>query len=244
MNAENRKAYCIDARWVGYSKCSACKIRSSVLFAELDEGDLDHLLKPIEHYVFKPQAKLYAEGERGNSVFTIRSGVIKLVKLLPNGTQRVVRLMRRGDAAGLELLVDTAYHHTAVAITEVDACRIGTDVIRGIGLRNPKIHDQLMHRWQKNVDEADSFIVELSTGSAAARLARLLIKLTDVGGADGEGCMVPPREDIGEIIGTSTETASRIIAEFKRRGLVAEAHHNQCLHCDREELERIALDDD
>ena len=241
MNAENRKAYCLDARWVGYSKCSACKIRSSVLFAELDEGDLDHLLKPIEHYVFKPQAKLYAEGERGNSVLTIRGGVIKLVKLLPNGTQRVVRLLRRGDAAGLELLVNGHYHHTAVAITEVDVCRIGTDVIRDIGLRNPKIHGQLLSRWQKNLDEADSFITELSTGSAAARLARLLVKLAAVGNANGEGCMVPPREDIGEIIGTSTETASRIIAEFKRRGLVSETH-NECLHCDNAGLEKVALD--
>jgi CRP-like cAMP-binding protein len=197
MNAENRKAYCIDARWLGYSKCSACKIRSSVLFADLDESDLDHLLRPIEQYIYKPQASLYCEGENGNSVFTIRSG-----------TQRVVRLLRRGDAAGLELLVDQQYHHTGVALTEVDVCRIGTDVIREIGLLNPRIHGQLIKRWQKNLDEADAFIVELSTGSASARLARLLIKLADTGEVDGEGCMVPPREDIGEIIGSSTETAS------------------------------------
>ena len=243
MNVENRKAYCIDARWLGYSKCSACKIRSSVLFADLDESDLDHLLRPIEHYIYKSHASVYSEGENGNSVFTIRSGVVKLVKLLPNGTQRVVRLLRRGDAAGLELLIDKNYHHTAVALTELDVCRIRTDVIREIGLLNPKIHGQLIKRWQKNLDEADAFIVELSTGSAAARLARLLIKLADTGDIDGEGCMVPPREDIGEIIGSSTETASRIIAEFKRRGLVEETH-NQCLHCDSTALQKIALDDD
>ncbi len=243
MNVENRKAYCIDARWVGYSKCSACKIRDSVLFADLDDDDLDHLLKPIEHYIYKPQATLYGEGERGNSLFTIRSGVVKLVKLLPNGTQRVVRLLRRGDAAGLELLLNGGYHHTAVSLTEVDACRIGTDVIRDIGLRNPKMHGQLISRWQKNVDEADSFITELSTGSASARLARLLIKLSAAGDVDGEGCVVPPREAIGEIIGTSTETASRIIAQFKRSGLVSEAH-NQCLHCDASGLGKIALDSD
>ncbi|UCH47390.1 MAG: winged helix-turn-helix domain-containing protein, partial [Betaproteobacteria bacterium] len=78
---------------------------------------------------------------------------------------------------------------------------------------------------------------------AAARLARLLIKLADTGDIDGEGCLVPPREDMGEIIGTSTETASRIIAEFKRRGLIVETH-NQCLHCDNAALRKIALDDD
>jgi CRP-like cAMP-binding protein len=241
MNIENKKAYCIDSRWLGYSRCSACKIRSSVLFADLDESDLDHLLRPIEHYIYKSHSRLYGESEAGNSVFTIRSGVLKLVRVLPNGTQRVVRLLRRGDAAGLELLVDKRYHHTAVALTEVDVCRIGTDVIRDIGLRNPKIHGQLINRWQKNLDEADAFIVELSTGSASARLARLLIKLAETGDIDGEGCMVPPREDIGEIIGSSTETASRIIAEFKRRGLVAETH-NECLHCDSAGLQKIALD--
>lgn len=241
MNVENRKAYCIDARWLGYSRCSACKIRSSVLFADLEESDLDHLLRPIEHYIYKPRSRLYGESETGNSVFTIRSGVVKLVRLLPNGTQRVVRLLRRGDAAGLELLVDQRYRHTAVALTEVDVCRIGTDVIRDIGLLNPNIHGQLINRWQKNLDEADAFIVELSTGSATARLARLLIKLAESGDIDGLGCMVPPREDIGEIIGSSTETASRIIAEFKRRGLVTETH-NQCLHCDSAGLQKIALD--
>ena len=134
VKRDSRKAYCIDSRWLGYAKCSACKIRSSVLFADLDEGDLDRLLKPIEHYVYRPHASFYSEGEAGKSVFTIREGVVKLVKLLPNGTQRVVRLLRRGDAAGLELLVNGHYHHTAVAITAVDVCRIGTDVIQETSL--------------------------------------------------------------------------------------------------------------
>ena len=242
MKRDSGKAHCIDATWVGYSNCSACKIRDSVLFADLDENDLNHILRPIEHYLYKPQAIVYREGEGGGSVFTIRSGVLKLVKLLPNGTQRVVRLLRRGDAAGLELLVNSAYHHSAVAVTDLDVCRIGVDVIRDIGVRNPHIHGQLLSRWQKNVDEADAFIVELSTGTAAARVARLLIKLADRS-AGAQGCLVPPREDIGEIIGTSTETASRIIAEFKRRGLVAETH-NQCLDCDIAGLGKIALDQD
>lgn len=242
MNAENRKAHCVDAHWTGYARCSDCGVRESVLFADLGKEDLERILRPIEQYEYEPQAVLYREGETGPALFTIRSGLVKLVKVLLNGTQRVVRLLHRGDVAGIELLVDRTYHHTAVAITPVDVCRIETEVIRGIGVCNPKIHEQLIKRWQRNVDEADAFIVDLSTGNASARLARLLIKLSSALD-NGEGCVVPQREDIGAIIGTSTETASRIIAQFKRSGLIKETHR-ECLQCDRAGLEEIARDDD
>jgi DNA-binding transcriptional regulator YhcF (GntR family) len=48
-------------------------------------------------------------------------------------------------------------------------------------------------------------------------MARLLITLGCTG--DHPETM-PSREDMGALLGITTETASRIMAEFKRRGLV------------------------
>ena len=78
---------------------------------------------------------------------------------------------------------------------------------------------------------------EYAAMSAEARMARLLIML---------GCTVndsdfvfPSREDMGALLGITTETASRIIAEFRRRGLV---HMDKGCYigCDQHELNRLA----
>jgi len=147
----------------------------------------------------------------------LRSGLIKLKVDLPNGGRRIVRLLRPGDVAGMETLVGENYHHTAIALQDAEVCRIPREMVIQLDQTNPAIHQALLLRWQRSVDQADHFITALSTGSAEARMARLLITL---------GCHglyqepMPSREDMGALLGITTETASRIMAEFKRRGLI------------------------
>lgn len=239
IKSNKSKALCLDAEWMGHPKCQACAIHSSVLFTDLSDSALDHLLQPVNNYHFSPRAHLFDRGNAASDLFTIRSGMVKLEHVMPNGALRVVRLLHEGDVVGLEALAGHSYHHTAVAQGKVDACRISTQVIHDLDKHSPKLHAQLMLRWQKMLDEADDFIVQLSTGSSTARLARLLLKLSAVG---TNGFFVAPsREDIGAMLGITTETASRLMAEFKRKDLVKEAH-GQCVRCDCGQLEQMAMD--
>ncbi len=240
MENNKSKALCLDAEWVGHPKCKTCAVRSSVLFADLPDEVLDHLLQPVDNFHFHPRAHLYNQDDAGSHLFTIRSGIVKLEQSMPNGALRVVRLLHAGDVAGLEALLGNNYHHTAVALGEVDACRIATQVIQDLDVHSPQLHAQLMLRWQTSLDEADDFIVQLSTGSATARLARLLLKLSMV--AD-EPFIAPSREDIGAMLGVSTETASRLMAEFKRQGWVREAN-GQFVSCECGRLAQLATDMD
>lgn len=241
MQNNMRKALCLDAEWVGHPKCKTCAVRSSVLFSELPDDVLDNLLRPVDNYHFHPRAHLYDKGDASSYLFTIRSGIVKLEQLMPNGTLRVVRLLYAGDVVGLEGLVDNRYHHTAVALGEVDACRISINVIHELDIHNATLHAQLMQRWQKSLDEADDFIVQLLTGSSTARLARLLLKLSAVG--TNALFVAPSREDIGAMLGVTTETASRLMAEFKRQGWVREAN-GQFVSCECGQLAQLAMDVD
>ena len=54
-------------------------------------------------------------------------------------------------------------------------------------------------------------------------------------------CQLFAREDMGAMLGITTETASRTIAEFKRKSLLAETRPNQFL-LDIPNLRRIAED--
>lgn len=230
------KPVCTKPEWVGRSKCTVCGVRNFVLFSGLSPLELDAILQPIDNLHLPEQAVLYEQNQPAAYVYTLRSGIIKLRVDLANGGQRIVRLLRPGDVVGMEALVDQRYRHTAIALQDADVCRIPREVVTRLDQTNPNVHQSLMQRWQCSVDQADHFIVSLSTGSAEARMARLLILLGCTG---NEPETMPSREDMGALLGITTETASRVMAEFKRRGLVHTARGSEVV-CDHAGLAELA----
>jgi CRP-like cAMP-binding protein len=231
------KANCTNTQWVGRSKCAVCDVRNIVLFAGLSNEELDDILQPIDNLHASAGAILYQHGSPGRSLFTVRHGLVKLSIDLPNGGYRIVRMLGPGDVAGLEALLGEPYHHTAVVLRDADLCRIPREVVGQLDQTNPKVHHQLLMRWQGAVDQADQLIASLTSGSAEERLARLLVDM----GCEGERDPVAmlSREDMGALLGVTTETASRVMAEFKRRGLVRE-ERGLCVYCDHRGLKAIA----
>lgn len=136
----------------------------------------------------------------------MRSGLLKLSVDLPSGAHRIVRILRPGDVAGIEALLGGQYRHHAIVLREADVCRIPVDVVRQLDQTNPTVHRALLERWQRAVDQADNFIAALSTGSAEVRLARLLLGMACE--QDLNTAFVLTREDMGALLGVTTETAS------------------------------------
>lgn len=204
-------------------------MREAALFADLQPDDLALIHLPIEEANFAQGETLYRIGDPATAVFSIRSGLVKLEQYLPNGARRIVRLLRPGDAAGLEAALGQPYAHTAAALRPTTACRIPKGVIDRLSQETPRLQNQLLRRWSQAVERADAFLVELSAGSARARTARLFLTLT----ADAEDacCDLPGREDVGALLSVTTETASRTVADFKRRKLIEEVQPNR-FRCD------------
>ncbi|MES9873354.1 MAG: Crp/Fnr family transcriptional regulator [Candidatus Sedimenticola sp. PURPLELP] len=225
--------------WEGEADCVSCTLRNSVLFAGLDERDFDDIHQPIDLYTLPPGSTLYRAGDAGDRMYTIRSGVLKLVQYLPDGTQRIVRLVKSTDVTGLEALLDQPYQHDAVVLQSTQACSLPVSVVKALSQTNPALHQELLNRWQRALTEADAWLTELSTGSAKQRVARLLLRL--VRDEQSSECELFSREDMGAMLGITTETTSRTIAEFKRQSLLVETTPNHFL-LDIRNLERLAED--
>lgn len=224
----------------GEVSCADCSIRKSVLFAGLDISDCESIHRPIDDIALAPHEVLYRAGDPAQAVFTIRSGLLKLVQYLPDGRQRIVRLLRATDVTGLEALLGQTYQHDAIVLQPSEVCRIPLEVIQRLDQDNPKLRKELMVRWQRALDEADAWLTQLATGSARARMARLLQRLAS--GREDNAFELFGREDIGSMLGITTETASRIIAEFKRSGALQEISGSASLKCDTAALNKIAAD--
>ena len=225
--------------WSGQADCLNCSLRATVLFAGLEEKDFERIHDPIDQFVIKPGTTLYHAGDGGDYMFTVRSGAFKLVQYLPDGGQRIVRLARTTDVIGLEALLDDHYQHDAIALHPTEVCRFPARVVRTLSGENPKLHHELMARWQRALTEADAWLTELSTGSARQRVARLLLRL--VRNQESSECELFSREDMGAMLGITTETTSRTIAEYKRQSLLVEVSPNLFL-LDIPNLRRIAED--
>jgi CRP-like cAMP-binding protein len=232
-NVSLREAYS------GVADCRTCALRESVLFAGLEEKDFEHIHHPIEQYVLPVGSVLYRAGDPAEYLYTVRSGLLKLVQYLPDGAQRIVRLLKSTDVTGLEGLIGEPYQHHAVVLQPTEVCRLPARVVETLSNDNPALHRELLNRWQRALNEADAWLTELSTGPARQRVARLLLRL--VRDTDSSECELFSREDMGAMLGITTETASRTIAEFKRQSLLAETRPNH-FALDIPNLHRLAED--
>ena len=227
--------------WLGETKCRHCAVRNSALFAGLREADFRHIHQPIKDVALAPEEALYRMHERGGALFTLRGGVMKLLQYLPDGSQRIVRLLKDCDVLGLEALVGQPYQHDAIALTDCEICAIPLSVIERLGREQPALYLELMARWQQALSEADAWLTQFTTGTARQRVARLLLRLS----CPDHNHPLPlfGREDMGAMVGLTTETVSRTIAELRRQGVLRDRGAD-LQECNREMLRRIADGED
>jgi CRP-like cAMP-binding protein len=207
-----------ESAWRGTSDCRNCGIRDMVLFADLNEQDFNLIHAPIDDLVYPSGNTLYGESDKAIGVFTLRKGLVKLVRVTADGRERVVRVLFPGDVVGLEALATGHYDSQAVALSEVSVCRIPLDVIHQLGANSPRLHRKLMEKWQSALKLADDWLAELNFGSARQRVLHFIRKMHEVAG-DGTATLFG-RDDMGAMMDLKLETVSREVTALVRGGVI------------------------
>ncbi len=208
----------IDSAWQGTSDCRSCGIRDMVLFADLNEQDFSQIHAPIDDLVFPADAVLYSEGAQALGVFTLRKGMVKLVRSTADGRERIVRVLRPGDVIGLEALATMHYDSEAVAMVQTSVCRIPLSVMHHLSAQSPRLHLRLMQKWQQALKSADDWLAELNFGTARQRVAGLALKMRDEDRPQFTSFFA--RDDMGAMLDLKLETVSREISGLVREGLI------------------------
>jgi CRP-like cAMP-binding protein len=207
-----------ESAWRGTSDCRNCGIREMVLFADLKEEDFNLIHAPIDDLAYQSGQSLYEESDKAVGVFTLRKGMVKLVRVTADGRERVVRVLFAGDVVGLEALATGRYDSQAVALSDVSVCRIPLDVIHQLGANSPRLHHKLMEKWQSALRLADDWLAELNFGTARQRVAHFIRKMHEVSG-DGTATLFG-RDDMGAMMDIKLETVSREVTALVRAGVM------------------------
>jgi CRP-like cAMP-binding protein len=207
-----------ESAWRGTSDCRNCGIRDMVLFADLNEEDFNLIHAPIDDLVYQSGQSLYDESDKALGVFTLRKGMVKLVRVTADGRERVVRVLFPGDVVGLEALATNHYDSQAVALSEVSLCRIPLDVIHQLGANSPRLHRKLMEKWQSALKQADDWLAELNFGSARQRVLHFIHKMHEI--SENGTATLFGRDDMGAMMDLKLETVSREVSALVRAGVM------------------------
>jgi CRP/FNR family transcriptional regulator, anaerobic regulatory protein len=207
-----------ESAWRGTSDCRQCGIRDMVLFADLNEDDFSLIHAPIDDMEFRAGQAVFGEQAPAVGVFTVRKGMVKLVRSTVDGRQRIVRVLRPGDVAGLEALAGSRYDTDAIALTDVSVCRIPLEVVNTLGAQSPRLHKRLMEKWHGALREADDWLADLNFGTARQRVCQLVLKMRNT--ADASLVTLFARDDMGAMLDLQLETVSREVSALVREGAI------------------------
>ena len=210
----------IKSAWQGNSDCNSCSIRSSVLFAELNEEDFSKIHEPIDDLRFEANSGIYTQGDAAEYVYTLRDGYIKLLHINSDGSGRIVRLVVPGDLFGMEALLGDVYTHSAAALSNIHLCRIPKRIISSLGEESPRLHRQIVKKWGEALAQSESWFSEINTGRIEVRLARFFLRVAKISG-DMAVAPVFKREDMGLMMDVKFETISRALASMADQGVIS-----------------------
>lgn len=205
-------------------KCEQCIVRQFNSLKALTKDELVRISACKTSKFIKKGELIFDEGEMLNGVFCVRDGVCKLAKLSPNGKDQIVKLITKGELLGQRSLIsDERTNLSAIALNDMELCFIPKSEIINDLQKNSKFSMDVMKHMAHDLKEADNVIANMAHKSVRQRLAEALLYIHNNFGTDDEGALnvILSREDYANIVGTATESAIRIISQFKKEGLIS-----------------------
>ena len=222
-------------------RCEGCRARRAHGFCDLPDAALRDLDAVKFTTLYPRGALLFVEGQPARGVYVLCSGRVKLSATSPDARVIITRIVRAGEILGLcATLSGNAYEVTAETLepSQVNFVR-RADFLRLLSAHSEaglRAAEQLGRNYSAALEQVR--MLGLSH-SAAAKLARFLLEVGDAGGRADRLKLALTHEEIGQLIGASRETVTRLFSEFKHENLI-QVRGTTLLLNDRPALETLA----
>ncbi len=206
--------------------CLSCTLRSDKFFCNLPAKALQSLDAITSPASYPKDATLFVQGQAPRGVYVLCSGRIKLSMGSSDGKVLILRIAEPGDLLGLSAAISgTPYDLTAETMEPTQVSFIKRDDFLRFLRENTDACFRAAQDLSDRYDVACREIRSLGLShSAAEKLARLLLEWAARAAADGKGKgrikIAVTHEEIAQMIGTSRETVTRILSEFRKKQII------------------------
>ncbi len=218
--------------------CGDCRMNALCLPIALQAHEIDRLNEIVERG--RPLQRgdyIYHAGEMFRSIYAVRSGAIKGFAVNNQGVEQVTGFYLPGEIFGMDGIGHPNHINSAIALETSAICEIPFSRMEDLSAKIPSLQRHFFALMSREITSDQQLITMLSKNSAEERVATLLTSISARNArrnlSDSRFRLPMSRADIGNYLGLTVETVSRVFSRFQKQ---------QVLQVDKKEIEILDLD--
>jgi CRP/FNR family cyclic AMP-dependent transcriptional regulator len=194
-------------------------LSSIEIFRDLNSRELEDMDRQFTMTGCAVGKIFYMPGESGEVLFLLKKGRVQLYRLSPEGKKIVVATLGSGAIFGeMSLIGQGMYNTFAEAAEECVLCVMSRPDVERLMREKPQVALRFVEALGMRLVETERQLEEIAFKSILARLASLLLRLSDESGSNE--IVGYTHQDLAEIVGTYRETITQTLNDLRADGLV------------------------
>ncbi len=192
-------------------------LKGSPIFSSLNDDELTELAGISVEHSFTPNQFIFWVGDAPEWFYVVAGGKVKVLKHSSLGKEFIIAFFDPGEIFGeVAVFENKPYPASAQAVTETTVVGIKRDDFLSFLTNQPQVALKVINVLAGRLRDAQSRLGDLAGERVEQRLASVLLMLSVK-----LGLTLPfTRQEIAEMVGTTTETAIRVMSHLKDRGII------------------------
>ena len=198
-------------------------LKSLPMFSSLSDTDLIRLSDMAKEFVYKNGEYVFYEGDSPDWFCIVKEGNIKAIKQAEDGKEIIMHMFKAGDTFGDVAVFDRRpYPASALTVGQTTVIKFHHTHCFQILETMPEVAAKFLLTMGRKQREFVQRIEGALTSRVEKRIANTLLKLANMTDAElGKSINLHlTRKDIANMVGTTIETAIRVMSRFQKEGVI------------------------
>lgn len=207
------------------ASCAQCSMHQLCLPMGLDDQDiirLDQIIGKRRRLV--KDERLYAMDDPFRNLYAIRFGHFKTYQVNAGGEQQITGFQMAGELLGMDAISADRHHCDAVSLEDSEVCEIPFARLEELFGHVPTLLRHFHRIMSQEITREQNVMLLLGNMRAEQRFAVFLVNLSSRYATRGYSAnrfqLRMSREDIGNYLGLTIESVSRLLSRFKKQGWI------------------------
>ncbi len=192
-------------------------LKHSSIFSSLNDDELSELANLAIEKSFMPNEFIFWDGDAPEWFYIVTEGKVKVIKHSSLGKEFIIAFFGSGKMFGeVAVFENKPYPASAQTVTETKVIGIKREDFLSFLVNRPQVALKIISVLAGRLRDAQGRLRDLAGERVEQRLASVLLMLSAK-----LGLTLPfTRQEIADMVGTTTETAIRIMSHLKDRGII------------------------